>query len=59
MFGAAGKGLEKCMQGCGGKRTEPGYKNSTYDFSKLMGWCSEMVFKVVVLSTDIAKHSMA
>ncbi|XWS16187.1 hypothetical protein CRYUN_Cryun34aG0063500 [Craigia yunnanensis] len=25
----AEKGLEKCMQGCGGKKIEPGYKNST------------------------------
>ncbi|KAK8581130.1 hypothetical protein V6N12_071371 [Hibiscus sabdariffa] len=25
----AEKGSEKCMQGCGGKKTEPGYKNNT------------------------------
>ncbi|KAE8688639.1 Protein Brevis radix-like 1 [Hibiscus syriacus] len=27
---SAEKGLEKCMQGCGGKKTEPGYKNTTF-----------------------------
>lgn len=31
MFDAAEKSLEKCTQGCGGKRTEHEYKNSTYD----------------------------
>ncbi|KAE8680678.1 Protein BUD31-like protein 2 [Hibiscus syriacus] len=28
-YGVAEKGLEKCMQGCGGKQTEPGYKNNS------------------------------
>lgn len=29
MLDAAEKDLKKRKQGCGGKRTEPGYKNST------------------------------
>ncbi|KAH7565556.1 hypothetical protein JRO89_XS09G0226700 [Xanthoceras sorbifolium] len=31
VFGSAGKSLERCKQGCGGKRTAPGYKNNTCD----------------------------
>ncbi|KAA8540252.1 hypothetical protein F0562_024185 [Nyssa sinensis] len=34
---SAGKCLEKCMPDCGGKRTEPGYKNSTCDLANLLG----------------------
>lgn len=37
MFDAAEKSLEKCTQGCGGKRTEHEYKNSTYDSQTLWG----------------------
>ncbi|KAI3463235.1 hypothetical protein Pfo_019898 [Paulownia fortunei] len=35
MINAAEKGSEKCKQGCGGKRTERGFNNSTCDFGKL------------------------
>lgn len=35
MCDAAGKSLEKCRQGCGGKRTEGEYKNSIYDLGQV------------------------
>lgn len=36
LFDAAEKGLGKCTRGCGGKRTEPGYKNNTCDLAELL-----------------------
>lgn len=35
LFNSVVKGSGKCTRGCGGKKTEGGYKNSTYDLAKL------------------------
>lgn len=46
---AAEKSLERCMLECGGKRTEPGYINNTYDLPKF-GGCSLLILLFAGLS---------
>uniref|UniRef100_A0A0A9NYR1 Uncharacterized protein n=1 Tax=Arundo donax TaxID=35708 RepID=A0A0A9NYR1_ARUDO len=42
-FGSAGRSSARCMPGCGGKRTERGYTNSTSERKRPPGICRQPI----------------